>query len=58
MVLKKPLNWHINCTGNYNVYLSIKWHIYDFLCGLVVRVPGSDPEVLGLIPGATRFSEK
>jgi hypothetical protein len=27
----------------------------DRLCGLVVRVPGSEP--LGSIPGATGFSE-
>jgi hypothetical protein len=28
------------------------------LCGLVVRVLGTDPEVPGSIPSATRFSEK
>jgi hypothetical protein len=28
------------------------------LCGLVVGVPTTDPEVSSSIPGATRFSEK
>jgi hypothetical protein len=32
--------------------------ILDRLCGLVVRVPATDPEVPDSIPGATRFSEK
>jgi hypothetical protein len=32
--------------------------IEDYLCGLVVRVPGYRTRGLGLIPGATRFSEK
>jgi hypothetical protein len=31
--------------------------VSDRLCGLVPRVP-RDPEDPGLIPGATRFSEK
>jgi hypothetical protein len=31
---------------------------YDRLCGLVVKVPGYRSGGLGLIPGATRFSEK
>jgi hypothetical protein len=35
------------------LYLSL-----DRLCSLVVRVPATDPEVPGSIPGATRFSEK
>jgi hypothetical protein len=30
----------------------------DRLCGLVVRVLATDPEVLVSIPGPTRFSEK
>jgi hypothetical protein len=30
----------------------------DGLCGVVVRVPGYRSRGLGLIPGATRFSEK
>jgi hypothetical protein len=30
----------------------------DCLCGLVVRVPGYISRGQGLIPGATRFSEK
>jgi hypothetical protein len=30
----------------------------DLLCGLVVRVPGYGSRGPGLIPGATRFSEK
>jgi hypothetical protein len=30
----------------------------DRLCGLVVRVPGYKSRGPGLIPGATRFSEK
>jgi hypothetical protein len=29
----------------------------DRLCGLVVRVPGANPEVPGSIPGTTIFSE-
>jgi hypothetical protein len=30
----------------------------DRFCSLVVRVPATDPEVPGSIPGAIRFSEK
>jgi hypothetical protein len=30
----------------------------DCLCGLAVRVLATDPEVLGSIPGASRFFEK
>jgi hypothetical protein len=30
----------------------------DHLCGLVVRVPGYTPRGLGLIPGASRLSER
>jgi hypothetical protein len=30
----------------------------DRLCGLVVRIPGHRSRGSGLIPGATRFSEK
>jgi hypothetical protein len=30
----------------------------DHLCGLMVRVPGYKSRGFGLIPGATRFSEK
>jgi hypothetical protein len=30
---------------------------WDHLCGIVVRVPGCRPKVLGSSPGATRFSE-
>jgi hypothetical protein len=30
----------------------------DRLCGLVVRVPDTDPEAPGSIPGTIRFSEK
>jgi hypothetical protein len=32
-------------------------HIFDFLCGLVVRVPGYRSRGLGSIPDTTRFSE-
>jgi hypothetical protein len=31
---------------------------FDLPCGLVVRVPGYRSRDPGLIPGATRFSEK
>jgi hypothetical protein len=33
-------------------------YISDHLCGLVVRVHGTDPDIPRSIPGATRFSEK
>jgi hypothetical protein len=32
-------------------------NLRDRLCGRVVRVPGTDPEVPSSITGATRFSE-
>jgi hypothetical protein len=35
-----------------------KWISVDIICGLVVRVSGYRSRGLGLIPGATRFSEK
>jgi hypothetical protein len=38
--------------------VTIKINIVDRLCGLVVRVPGYGYKGLGLIPGATRFSEE
>jgi hypothetical protein len=31
---------------------------YGRLCGLVGRVPATDPKIPGSIPGATRFYEK
>jgi hypothetical protein len=31
---------------------------HNRLCGLVAEFLATDPEVPGLIPGATRFSEK
>jgi hypothetical protein len=34
------------------------WKKVDRLCGLVVRVPGYRSRGPGMIPGATRFSEK
>jgi hypothetical protein len=36
----------------------IQHSVQDRLCGLVVRVPATDPKVPGSIPGATTFSEK
>jgi hypothetical protein len=36
---------------------SIK-NMFEEICGLVVRVPGYRSIGPGLIPGATRFSEK
>jgi hypothetical protein len=55
-----------NHTRNLSVQpLTYKYKYYiwvvcvgDCFCGLVVGVPGTDSEVLGSIPGATRFSEK
>jgi hypothetical protein len=57
---------HVVTTNNYNSIadnvnssLSIHYDVRpDRLCGLVVRVPGYNPEVPGSITGATRFSEK
>jgi hypothetical protein len=40
------------------VYLMTTTIVNDRLSGLVVRVPGYRSRVPGLIPGATRFSEK
>jgi hypothetical protein len=31
---------------------------WDCLCGLWSECPATDAEILGLIPGAVRFSEK
>jgi hypothetical protein len=41
-----------------HVLFSVVMVTTDRLRGLVVRVPATDPEDPGLIPGATRFSEK
>jgi hypothetical protein len=38
--------------------LKLLRKVPDYLCGLVVRVPGYRSRDLGSIPGATRFSEK
>lgn len=32
--------------------------VMDHICGLLVRVPATDPEVPGSIPGTTRYPEK
>jgi hypothetical protein len=42
----------------YVKYKSATVFIYDRSCALVVRIPGYRSRSLGLIPGATRFSEK
>jgi hypothetical protein len=50
--------------GRGKVLFDKQMYFYQFLllmfslCGLVVRVPGYRSRGPGLIPGATRFSEK
>jgi hypothetical protein len=52
MFIRNPT--HQNQAINF-IYYKIKM---DRLCGLVVRVPGYRSRCLGLIPDATRFSDK
>jgi hypothetical protein len=47
-----------NKSSNLSDVLSLEVILQDRLCGQVVRVPGFRSKGPGLIPGATRFSEK
>jgi hypothetical protein len=46
-----------HCRRYYSFTITITWSIIfiDRLCGIVVRLPTTDPEVPDSIPGATRF---
>jgi hypothetical protein len=51
-------NYTCRRTQNTKPYILQFCQLFDCLCGLVVRVPGYRPRGPGLIPCATRYSEK
>jgi hypothetical protein len=70
-VVASSLEIHLRISGHLNEHNDVVWGseppeehleseyvVRDRLCGLVVRVPGYRSRGSGLIPGATRFSEK
>jgi hypothetical protein len=50
--------WKMKEKNKKIVIINLKAVNIDCLCGLVVRVPGYRSRGSGLIPGATRITEK